>query len=79
VLGKFKKTTEKEVQKAKEDGRSEAQASERIQERAVIDTPSGGKEDTEANQRAEVMKILYNPDSTDAERDAAREKLLSFN
>jgi len=78
VLGKFKKQSEEQVSKAKEQGRTEAQVSERIQERAVIDAPSGGKENAEANKRAELMKILYSPDSTDRDREAAREQLLSF-
>jgi len=76
VLGKLKKNADKNVTDAKEQGRTEAQVSERIQERAVIDAPSGGKETTD--KKAEVMKVLYNPDSTDDERSAAREQLLNF-
>lgn len=77
VLGKFKKQTEQNIQKAEEKGRSEAQMSERIQQRAVIDAPSGGKETSEDIRKAEARKILYSPDSTDAQREAARIELLS--
>lgn len=78
VLGKMTKKTAKEVEQAKEQGRTDAQVSERIQERAVITEPSGGKENAEANKKADLMKVLYNPDSTDSDREAAREGLLNF-
>jgi hypothetical protein len=78
VLGKMQDKTKKEVLQAEDKGRTDAQVSEKIQERAVVDEPSGGKEDTEENKKAELMKVLYNPDSTDSEREAAREQLLDF-
>jgi len=78
LLGKFKKTTDKAVNEAKEQGRAEAQVSERIQERAGITEPSGGKEDTVANTKEQLRKILFNPGSTDRERDAARIKLIEI-
>jgi len=78
VIGKFKKQSEKNIQKAEEKGRTEAQTSERIQERAVLDSPSGGKENAEDIKKEEIRKVLFSPDSTDREREAAREQLLNF-
>jgi hypothetical protein len=78
VLGKIKTKTEKEVLQAEDKGRTDAQVSEKIQERAVIGEPSGGKENADENKKAEIMKVLYSPDSTDSEREAAREQLLDF-
>jgi len=78
VLGKFKKQSEQNIQKAEDKGRTEAQVSERIQERAVIDNPSGGRENSDDIKKTELKKVLFSPDANDREREAAREQLLNF-
>lgn len=78
LLGKLKKNTDKAVQEAEAKGRTDAQTSEKIQERAVITEPSGGKEDTVAARKESLRGILFDPDSSDKERDAARIELLGM-
>lgn len=74
LLGRFKKAETKAV----EEGKRQAQVSERVQKRAVVDTPSTETVDPKEKEISELRTALRSPDVSNRDRDKIRIRLLEL-